>query len=68
REYEQQISDEYLLSIQQAYFDYFRTQDKTPVLIIDLEDADFAENQLVYQKIIELLQGEYEVGLSRRQL
>ena len=65
RDYEQNISDEYLLQIQERYFDYFQKQTDFPVLIIDVTKLDFVEDALVYQQMISLLEKEYEVGLHR---
>lgn len=65
REYEQQISDEYLLEIQHAYFDYFKTHAQSPVLVLDLQDQDFASNDEVYQQIIHLIGQVYTPGLHR---
>ena len=65
RDFEQNISDEYLLQIQERYFDYFKKQKDFPVLIVDISKVDFVEDALVYQKMISLLDKEYEVGLHR---
>ena len=65
RDYEQNISDEYLLQIQERYFDYFKKQKDFPVLIVDVSKVDFLEDNLVYQQMITLLEKEYEVGLHR---
>ena len=65
RDYEQNISDEYLLQIQERYFDYFKKQKDFPVLIVDVSKVDFVEDALVYQKMVSLLEKKYEVGLHR---
>lgn len=65
RSYEQNISDKYLLQIQDRYFDYFKKQKDFPVLIVDVSKVDFVEETLVYQQIVTLLEKEYEVGLHR---
>ena len=65
RDYEQNISDEYLLQIQERYFDYFKKQKDFPVLIVDVSKVDFLEDNLVYQQMITILEKEYEVGLHR---
>ena len=65
RPYERNISDEYLLKIQNAYFDYFKTDIQRPVLIINLGRLNFLKNDSVYQKIIELINTEYPIGLHR---
>ena len=65
REYEQQITDEYLLSIQNAYFEYFRTQTKTPVLVLELDELDFTTDKKVYDRIITLMSESYDQGVTR---
>lgn len=65
REYETQIRPEYLASIQDAYFSFFKTQPDLPVLIIDLKDADFIENPGHYAFIKECLGKQYPAGIHR---
>ena len=45
REYEQNIDNEYLKSIEQKYFDYLKKQDNFPVLIIDVSNIDFVKDK-----------------------
>ena len=65
RDYEQNISDEYLLQIQERYFDYFKKQKDFPVLIVDVSKVDFVEDAMVYQQMVSLLEKKYEIGLHR---
>ena len=65
RSYEQKISDDYLLSIQGSYFDYFRNILTFPILIIDLKDIDFINNDTNYYEIWELVNKEYTPGVHR---
>ncbi|MCX7954000.1 MAG: deoxynucleoside kinase [Bacteroidales bacterium] len=54
RIYEQQISDEYLLNIQNNYFEYINNyRNQINFLIIDTEYIDFVENITDYYKIKE---------------
>ncbi|MCB0635439.1 MAG: deoxynucleoside kinase [Lewinella sp.] len=62
---EQRIAPDYLAQIQQAYFEFFRTTPGLPVLIIDLEDADFVAYPEHYEAIRELLHHEYSPELHR---
>lgn len=62
---EQEISAAYLEKIQQAYFEYFHTQDQFPILILELEDADFVAEPEYYDVIHRLLRKEYLKGLHR---
>ncbi|MEM1323131.1 MAG: deoxynucleoside kinase [Bacteroidota bacterium] len=63
RSYEQDISEEYLLSIQNTYFDYFRTINNIPVLIIDVEEIDFLRSEEYYTMITESLSKTYQPGI-----
>ncbi len=63
RSFETDIKDEYLHSVQAAYFNYFKTQQDIPVLAIDLGDADFVADPSVYRTIVSLLREVYSPGL-----
>ncbi|WP_406612185.1 deoxynucleoside kinase [Neolewinella lacunae] len=64
RSYEQDISDDYLESVQTAYFSYFRGQKDFPVLVLDLGDQDFTTDEALYQWISGLLGEVYPVGMT----
>jgi deoxyadenosine/deoxycytidine kinase len=63
RTYEQDIADCYLLKIQKTYLDFFKKQNDFPVLIIDVTNTDFVQNDLVYQKIFSAIKKSYPIGL-----
>ncbi|MCP3931743.1 MAG: deoxynucleoside kinase [Bacteroidetes bacterium] len=65
RSYEQDIQADYLTQIQKSYFDYFRTETSFPILIIDVENIDFWDNETYYHKLIESLQKNYSPGINR---
>lgn len=65
RSYEQQISAEYLQTIQDAYFNFFKTQTELPILMIDLKDQDFLQNEKVYSFIKDCISRKYLPGLHR---
>lgn len=66
RSYEQEISDAYLESIQQGYFDFLRQQqDSMRILMIDTNRLDFVERDGDYRKIIEAINRPYGIGLHR---
>ena len=48
RDYEKNISRDYLYNIQDSYFEYFRNIVSFPILIIDLGDIDFIEEKQYY--------------------
>ena len=54
RSFETKISDDYLRSIQRAYFSYFRSMPKLPVVVVDCGDTDFTE-LAHYAALLELL-------------
>ena len=68
RTYEQDIADCYLLKIQNKYLDFFKKQNDFPVLIIDVTNADFVQNDSVYQKIFSAIKKSYPIGLHHLSL
>ncbi|MBY5959027.1 deoxynucleoside kinase [Membranicola marinus] len=65
RTYEQQISQQYLRSIQDVYFDYFRLDLDFPVVIVNVEHLNFTESEADFHKITELLNRNYSKGIHR---
>jgi deoxyadenosine/deoxycytidine kinase len=52
RSYEQQIQDNYLEKINQGYLEYMKTKTDLNILIIDVSNKDFVENQSDYIAIL----------------
>jgi deoxyadenosine/deoxycytidine kinase len=65
RSYEKLISQEYLLQIQNTYFDYFRNVVTFPVIIIDLNTIDFVDNINNYNAVKSILKSKYLPGVHR---
>lgn len=66
RNYEQNISGDYLESIQQGYFEFFKEQNKLKLLIIDCNAIDFVNKEDDYNKLKHLiLQEKYPEGSTR---
>ncbi len=65
RSFEYSISAEYLQNIQDTYFDYFRSEDAFPILIIDCEFIDFESNPKHFSDIMELIRQDYQPGVHR---
>ena len=65
REFEQNISDQYLQNIQEKYLDFLKKQNDFPVLMLDVTDVDFVSDVSIYKKINELLKKEYELGVHK---
>ena len=68
RNYETDISREYLTEIQNVYFEYFRTEKSLPIVIVDVEGVDFINDEAAYSDLINILKQKYEVGLHRLSL
>lgn len=64
RNIEQNISAQYLQEIQNVYFDFFKNEQETPIVVLDLGDADFQENDENFLKIIRILEEKHAPGLS----
>ena len=45
------------------YFEFFKHQDKSRILILDTNELDFHNDEDTYQKIKNLLDQPYELGL-----
>ena len=52
REYEQNISNNYLKEIENKYFDYMKKQNEFPVLMLDISKVNFIEDKKIYNQII----------------
>jgi len=68
RDFEQNISDEYLQNIQDKYLDFLRKQSDFPVLLLDVTNVDFVADKNIYDKIGELIFVEYIVGVTNEAL
>jgi deoxyadenosine/deoxycytidine kinase len=65
RVFEQEITNEYLQNIQDRYLDYLRKQTHFPVLLLDVSNVDFKEDEKVYFRIKELLKTPYKIGVHQ---
>ncbi|MFN4007055.1 MAG: deoxynucleoside kinase [Chitinophagaceae bacterium] len=61
RPYEQSIPDEYLFNLQETYTSYIK-QHHIKTLFVDASNADFLENELHVQTILNALEKDYEPG------
>ena len=66
RVFELDIKDEYLESIQESYLDYLKKQRKSPVLILDITNVDFIDNNDIYNRIKGLIDNEYQIGVQEK--
>ena len=66
RDYEREIKAEYLEKLQKGYFDYFRSLEGQRILILDVENLDFAGNPGDFELIDRtIFDGEYPCGQTR---
>lgn len=65
RDYEQRISNEYLLKIQTSYFDFIKQLTDLRILVIDVNNVDFANNKNHYNQVLEIINQPYEIGINR---
>ncbi len=65
REYETDITAEYLEQIQNSYFDYIRTHPEMTSLVIDVNQLDFVNKPDDYLKLKKvILDHEYKAGMN----
>lgn len=62
RSYEQQIADEYLVSVHDMYMQYIR-QHPVRTLMLDMTKVDFVKNPADFGKLLQALDKEYEPGI-----
>lgn len=65
RDYESQITDDYLKKIHKGYFNFLSQQNTFPVLILNLTNIDFVEQKEDFMKILVSLGQTYEKGVHR---
>lgn len=63
RSYEQQITNEYLQHVSDAYFQYMQANQHLRILVIDCSGLDFVNNEDHYLNIRALLCKEYTPGI-----
>lgn len=64
RDYEQEISLEYLENIQQSYMDYFKEQSNLRVVLANTNEMDFVHNEEHLLTLISLLNRDWTTGIS----
>lgn len=66
RDYEKNISAEYLKGIETGYFNFFKQQNQLKIVIIDTNNIDFVNNPEDLNEIEKaIFNNDYEVGISR---
>ena len=64
RDYEQNISPDYLTDIQASYMNYLRHVTSFPVVIVDTHELDFVKNPADYEFLKSLLDRDFPKGLT----
>ena len=65
REFEKHIQAPYLQSLQDAYFNFFKTESNIPILIIEATGVDFLNDRTAYENIVGLMKRSYPKGVHR---
>ena len=66
RDYEQNISENYLLDIEKNYFKYFKQRSDLKILIIDTNNIDFVNCEKHLKKIVNsIFSANYKEGINR---
>jgi deoxyadenosine/deoxycytidine kinase len=65
REFEKDITAEYLNNIQDSYISYFKQQATIPILLLETAKLDFVRNAEDYECIKRILEVRYEAGIHR---
>lgn len=65
REYERDITAEYLNNIQDSYIAYFKQQATMPILLVETARLDFVKHPEDYQRIRQLIENQYDPGIHR---
>jgi deoxyadenosine/deoxycytidine kinase len=66
RDYEQNITAEYLEKIKNGYFGFFKQIVTFPILVIDVNNIDFVVNPGYYQQLKQaIFETDYKLGMNR---
>jgi len=66
RDYEQNISPEYLGKIEEGYFRFFKHQTDFPILVVDTNKIDFVKDEKHYKRLLSVIfENDYNHGINR---
>lgn len=68
RSFEMNIPEDYLASIEDGYLQYFKTIKQYPVLVVNLGEADFINDEAIQQTMKQIVEEEYPKGLTIKNL
>lgn len=64
RNIELNISANYLTEIQDAYFDFLKTETETPVVVLELGDTDFQHDPAAFEAITKVISQPHAPGIQ----
>ena len=65
RTYEQNIEADYLQKLETGYWEYLKQLIDAKILVIDTNQIDFVNNVEDYDKLLALIQSDFEPGIHR---
>ncbi len=65
RDYEKNITDDYLESLEKGYWEFFKQQSGFPIVVIDTNQIDFVNVEAHYEQILDLLKKDFSPGIHR---
>lgn len=64
RPYEQDISTDYLMKVQQGYLDFLKQQEGLRTLVLSMDNVDFVANSSHFDRILGLIERKFPVGMN----
>ncbi|MDB4089221.1 deoxynucleoside kinase [Flavobacteriales bacterium] len=68
REIEQELTKEYLESIHNSYLNYLNNKKDKKVLIIDISDIDFVQNESDYINLKNIITSDHKIGVTQMKI
>ena len=65
REYEKNIKVDYLIKLQNVYHKFLNQTRNIRIIYIDVTDFDFKEDRNVFNKIVNIINTQYNIGLHK---
>lgn len=65
RDYEQNITADYLQTIQDGYLSHFRQHTDIPILLVETAQLDFVKSKVDYDRIRQLIERLHPAGIQR---
>jgi len=68
RDYEKLIDADYLKKIQSGYFRFFKEHPELKIVVVDMGDFDFVEDEKIFNNMLDIMNSDYSKGLTYRYL